>query len=306
MKDILIVNRSKTNCGIYQYGINIFQSLKNSDVNNYYHFECDSQNEFFNFIKERHYDVVIFNWYRPIMSWVNDNTTTYLYDRRIKTYFIYHDGDYPTFKYTKSILYNDPTKIVNYLYEFNIGRCLFDYPNNDKPKDKVIISSFGFGFMDKGFDDVIKRVNDEFENATIRLHMPNASVDPSGILRNKTIENCYKELNNKNELLITSDYKNTNDLLDWLNESTINCFFYHKKQSNGISSVIDYALSVPVPIAVTECDMFRHIKNDDISIEKNSLKQIIEKGLSPTKNFREKWSNENFRINFDKIMNENG
>jgi hypothetical protein len=48
--------------------------------------------------------------------------------------------------------------------------------------------------------------------------------------------------------------------------------------------------------------MFRHINKDEILIEKNSLKSIIDRGCDPLLEFKEKWSNDNFYKNIDKIL----
>ena len=235
------------------------------------------------------------------MRWISNSTVDKLQPRNV--YCIYHDDIPPSFKNMKGVFYNDPTRQVNNINEFNINRCLFDYKNTQlKDDSRVIISSFGFGFMDKGFQNVIKRANEEFSDCLIRLHIPDAGVDRNNGLKNQTLRECYKMVSPHNQLVITTNYMNNNQVLDWLSESTINCFFYDLKPSNGISSVIDYSLSVNVPLAITNCSMFRHINKDEILIEKNSLKSIIDRGCKPLLEFKEKWSNDNFYKNIDKIL----
>ncbi len=51
MKDILIVNRQTTNCGVHQYGLNIYESLKKSKNNNYYYLETNDVTTLNNFFK---------------------------------------------------------------------------------------------------------------------------------------------------------------------------------------------------------------------------------------------------------------
>jgi hypothetical protein len=133
--------------------------------------------------------------------------------------------------------------------------------------------------------------------------MPNANVDPFNNLKNQTLDLCNKEVKSKNEIIITNNYMSNLELLNWLSESTINCFFYDNKSSKGISSVIDYALSVNVPIAVTDCDMMRHIISDKISIEKNKISDIINYGCTHLEEYKKNWSNKNFRDKLDYIIN---
>jgi hypothetical protein len=301
MKNILLVNRKRQNCGIYQYGVNIFNSLSKSRENNYLYLETDDENTLINFCKLNTVDIVIFNWYLHVMRWITNSTIDKLLPRDV--YCIYHDDIAPSFRNIKGVFYNDPTRQVNNINEFNINRCLFDYKNT-LPKDdsQIIISSFGFGFMDKGFQNVIKKANEEFSNCLIRLHIPDASVDHNNQLKNQTLRECYEMMRNHNQLVVTSNYMDNNEVLNWLSESTINCFFYDLKPSNGISSVIDYSLSVNVPIAITNCSMFRHINKKDILIEENSIKEIIDMGCEPLIEFKEMWSNENFYKNIDTIL----
>jgi hypothetical protein len=298
--NILIVNHQKSQCGIYQYGINLYESLKLDSSNFYYYFETNNFQSLLQFLNKFQIDVVVFNWHSATMPWITNETIKHL--QKYKLYFIHHDHELPFFENSK-ILINDPTQNTDNIKIFNLGRLLFQNNHPNIFTDEIVVSSFGFGFGDKGFPRVIEKVNEEFENATIRIHTPTATmVDANNHLQNITLNQCYKKVNNKNKVIFTQDYKSHDDLLKWLSESTINCFFYDIKSSRGISSCIDYALSVNVPIAITECEMFRHILNDEISIEKRSLKDIIRKGTEPLQQFKNKWSVQSFIKNFKNII----
>jgi hypothetical protein len=128
-------------------------------------------------------------------------------------------------------------------------------------------------------------------------------VNVDKVMKHQILKTCELLNKNGNELTVTENYMSNYELLSWLNESTLNCFFYDSKQSLGISSVIDYALSVKVPLAITRCDMFRHIIDDEILIEKNTLVDIIEKGVTPLLKFKKNWNGKSFGENFDNIIN---
>jgi hypothetical protein len=302
MKNILLVNHKKLQCGIFQYGENLSFLLSRDNTNKYFYLETNIDQDLFNFLEKNQIDVILFNWYSATMSWVNDYVMSKL--NNYKNYFIFHDHSLPNFSNITGILYNDPTKNVNNINEFNIERFLFKIKPQNKLNDKIVISSFGFGFQDKGFQKIIELVNNEFENVIIRLHIPTAmSVDSNDYLKNKTIQECLNKQNEKNELIITHHYMDNEQLLNWLSESTLNCFLYDDKPSLGISSCIDYALSVDVPIAITECSMFRHILNDNILIKNKSLNEIIKNGLKELDSYKNKWSEENFIKRINKILN---
>ena len=61
----------------------------------------------------------------------------------------------------------------------------------------------------------------------------------------------------------------------------------------GLSSTIDYAVSVDTPLIVNNSNMFRHLLSErpEISIENNSINDIIDMGISSVQYFRKKWYN---------------
>jgi hypothetical protein len=301
MKKILIINYSQQKCGIYQYGYNFYNTIKKNTTHIIEYIEINNYDEFLKKVTEVNFDIFIFNWLSIKMSWLSDNILNSFHN--IKKFFIFHDFSYPPFKSEHYILHQDPTRKIIKENEFIIGRFLYDFNFEKKiDNDKIIISSFGFAFFDKGFDKVVDVVNREFSNATIRLHLPyNTVVDADKYMKKEIIKKC-ELLNTKNNLIITEDYMSNEDLLIWLSQSSINCFFYDNKPSLGISSVIDYALSVKVPLAITDCEMFRHIKKEEILIEKNTLKSIIDQGNKPLIEFQKNWNPINFTNNFDKVM----
>ena len=81
-------------------------------------------------------------------------------------------------------------------------------------------------------------------------------------------------------------------------------FMYDRMQGRGISSALDHALSVNVPIAISNSYMFRHIYNDSICADINSLEQIRQQ-LPYLDQFKEKYSKDSilkwFKINVSSI-----
>ena len=300
MKNILIINRLAKNCGIYQYGLNIFNTLKKNGINNYFYIETNDFQNLSEFLLVNNIDILIFNWYKPVMNWLTQEVLNNL--SQYEKYIIYHDGEYPYFNNISGILINDPTKKVDNVYEYNIGRCLFNNIETKNKNKQITISSFGFPFLDKGFQKLLNKVNNEFSGAIVRLHLPHANIDTFNLLKNQTLNEIKKFDLGKNELIITEDYLNNDEILNWLSESNINCFYYDEKPSHGISSVIDYALSVDVPIGISKSIMFRHIYSEDIDLDINTIQKIINNGLNPIYNHKKMWSNKNFILKFNNIF----
>ena len=82
----------------------------------------------------------------------------------------------------------------------------------------------------------------------------------------------------------------------------MNIFLYDKLEHRGISSVIDYALSVNKPFGISDSNMFKHIYSDDICL----YKTIIQTCMINSKLFIEQFKKINSHINvinkFDDIL----
>jgi hypothetical protein len=107
------------------------------------------------------------------------------------------------------------------------------------------------------------------------------------------------------KLEITTDFLDDDGLLNFLASSTINVFLYDHMPERGLSSVIDYALSVKKPLAISKSHMFRHIlaASPSICYEDRTLSEIISSDSDPLQQFRDKWSPSNFIKRYETIIN---
>jgi hypothetical protein len=157
-----------------------------------------------------------------------------------------------------------------------------------------IIGSFGFGFDTKGFDKIVTFVNKEFDEAIIKIVMPFATFgDCLGQTAMKVKNLC--EANNTKpgiKIMIIHDFLKDDDVLYFLANNTINMFLYDYMGGAGISSTIDFALSVNRPICISSSYMFRHIYRDDICIDHTTIQQCIKNGSTYCNKQKEKHSNE--------------
>ena len=99
-------------------------------------------------------------------------------------------------------------------------------------------------------------------------------------------------------VMISHNFLSTTDLLKFLHSNTMNIFLYDKMPGRGISSTIDYALSVKKPLAISDSYMFRHIYNDDICLYNHTIQECIINSQPYLPQFLEKYSNENLRLAF--------
>jgi hypothetical protein len=113
---------------------------------------------------------------------------------------------------------------------------------------------------------------------------------------------CMNEnINPSIKLNITHNYLSTEELLKFLASNDINIFLYGTC-GQGLSSTLDYALSVKRPLAINSNMMFKHVVKDEIIVEKNTIMEIYNRGIEPLQEYYDRWSTKNFAIEFDKLF----
>jgi hypothetical protein len=303
MKTVLFINPKIKECGVYQYGFRIGNILKKSNVNNYVYLEIESVNEYESYVKQYSPYAIIYNNIGPIMPWLSRE----LIESKSNIIHIgfFHEGA--------------SHSQYNYKYLINVAEVNNDYDNifsSPRPlveddsivkinPDIITINSFGFSFGDKGFKRVIDIVCSQFDEAIINLHIPSAHYDRPKEETERVLKECPEAITKeKIKLNITRNFISEKEILNFLSSSTINFFPYDEHLGRGLSSVIDLALSVDKPIAISKSYMFRHIFNTtpSICIEDRKLIDIINNGTEPLKKYKEAWSNQNLIKKYDYII----
>ena len=302
MIDVLILNHTTKNCGVYQFGKRVAELAIRSEKLDVRYYEIDTEQEYEYLVEKLQPKMIIFNWYPITMQWLSFKP---LKDH-IKSYFFFHDGHYKP-EFEKMVFLGVYEKADG--HQFNpekkilLPRPLLDYESTYNGNELFTVGSFGFGFYHKGFPDIVSKINEEFDEAVVNLHIPKGHFgDPHGEQAEEVRQECLNR-NKKPGIIvnITTELKSEKELLDFLGKNDINAFFYGGV-SEGISSVIDYALSVKRPIALTNNMMFRHVISDDILIEKNTFQEIFDRQLAPLEKFLTDWSTENFIKEFDRVI----
>lgn len=307
--NILIINHSEKQCGVYQYGKRVGEILSKSNNHNFVYLELESHQQLEDQIGKYSPRFIIYNWTGGTMPWVTSETVQMLRERGILQFLLVHnawnyslffDGYFHQHPYWKNI------DNIN----FAIPRPLpyFNSKKEDIKTNSIKIGSFGFGLTNKYFNEVCRIVNEQFVNdlVEIRLHLTSGTF--SGLNQNISYvkELCYNNITRPNiSLNITTDFISEEELLEFLFENDLNIFFYQDYSDyNGISSVIDYALAVEKPIAINKSSMYSHIidATPSICVEDRHLKSIINTGFFPLKNKKDSWSQENFIYTFENIL----
>ena len=307
---IFLVNHKVKNCGVYQYGKRVASILSKSKNLIVHYLEMDNREEFQKEVDLHKPQVIVYNHLTGTMPWVDGEYVNQLRQLGIKQGTIVHNVAYSTF--FDFYLHQDPNYKPNE-NNYRLLRPLFQYTNktNLNP-NKLKIGSFGFGFASKQYESLCACIRDNFHRTTfpveLRLHLTHSHFceNSRDIETIKFVSN--RILNNPNITLnITTNFISDDELLEFLAGNDLNIFFYQKYPSyNGISSSIDYALSVKRPIAICRSNMFSHIWNTTPSIcaEDSSLKEIINNGFGPLEHYYNQWSHSNFiKVFEDNIQN---
>ncbi len=298
--NIFIINNTAQNCGVYQYGKRFGSILSKSKKYNFMYYEVNSKEEFIKLYKLHKPEGIIYNYVSETMPWLTGDLIHNCRNEAVKQYAIVHNTHYHGFDY---YLHQNPYHPHVDDRNFALARPLFDYqfPKIKKDDDTLHIGTFGFGFKSKYIDQICKTVNEQITDrkVQINLHLTESHYYPNWDIIGAIKQDCFKQITNNNiKLNITHNFLNDEEILNFLYKNDLNIFLYENygDRYNGISSAIDYALSVKKPLAICESNMFSHIWDvqPSIRIENNSLINIINNGFDPLEDKYNSWTNENF------------
>ncbi len=305
---ILFLSHKEQQCGVYQFGRNIAEALGKSKKYSFIYAECSDEEEFKSIITTIKPTAIIYNYYSSTMPWLNKRVllrinvpnigiihevSQYIADRANDSIFDYHIAP-------------DPTLLLKNPLVFKTGRLVPEYENSYELPKVPTIGSFGFGTAGKGFERLISTIQSEFDEVIIRLHIPFATfADADGSSARAISQRCKEIIIKPNiNIIISHDFLDQKQLLDFLAQNSMNAFFYEQNNGRGISSVIDFALAVQRPIAITKSAMFRHLYSvsPSICIEDLSLKQILNNNFQSLTNYRREWSEANLIWDYERII----
>ena len=328
---ILFVTHKPKQCGVYEFGKSIFHVISSSGKYDFIKAECESLAELKEAIVEHNPSVIIYNYHPSVLPWLCTKISKGLYRNNLSginaiQIGIIHEitqqvADTAT-GYGNKYITGPSQKKLNSLFDFYIaadptlllknplvyktGRLIPTYNKQAAEPAITTFGSFGFATPKKGFEKLVKQVNDEFDEAIIRLNMPSADFgDSDGANARLIADNCRKLIVKPGiRLEVSHQFMNDNELLDFLAGNSINVFMYEDKEGRGISSAVDNALAVKRPIAVSRCPMFRHILQAKPSVctDDNSLKTILANGFAPLSRITKDWTADNLRWEYERIL----
>lgn len=330
-KRILFVSHKKARCGVYEFGKSITDVLEHSRRYQFVRVECSSLAELQAAIAGNRPAAIIYNYYPTVLPWLATRIVPRLYRNNIAAIQIpqigiiheitQHVAD-TAINYKKKYLPFASRNLINLLFDYYIaadptlllfnpfvyktGRLVPSYAKTFKPPSETIIGSIGFATPGKGFEKIVRLVQQEFNEAIIRFNIPSADFgDKEGSNARAVTEICRAQINKPGiQLLITHDFLDKEDMLDFLAQNTINVFLYENGCNRGLSSAIDNAMAVRRPIAVSDDGMFRHLFDVEpsVCVTRNSLKTIIRNGFNPLLAHYNEWNSRNLLWEYERIL----
>ena len=171
-----------------------------------------------------------------------------------------------------------------------------------------LIGFHGFGPTHKGIPRIAEYVQAEFDDAIIRLHIPYGYYgDPGGANALARVGEVRSIITKPGILVEAShDLWPTQQIVDFLAQNTINCYFYDLLPGSGLASSPDFALAARRPIAVTRSHQMRNYWDlePSVLIESRSLKEIIANGTKPLEPLYEAYSEEHVIADYERILDK--
>jgi len=311
--NILFISNTSSRCGVNQYGKRLFEILSKMEDISFVYFEVNEYKDYLNVIKNNYYDAILYNYHNGPMRWLNKDNI----QKKTKNIGLQHDSPPDPYENVLfDIVLRLDVTLIEDINKYNITRPIYENVNeliekcylSDNIKEFIeykednvpIFGSFGFAGYIKNYEKIVEIINQQYDRAIIKIIMPKLEAISDEVLTDINIGCNYKNVKPGIKLMITSEFIDNYALLKFLGSNTLNIFLYDKVPYAGLSSVIDYALSVNRPIAVSDSNMYRHIYSDDICIYKRSVDYIINNSKEYLDYYRKLHSNENLR---EKIKN---
>jgi hypothetical protein len=312
--NILFLNHKVENCGVYQYGKRLNEILQKDTQIKYIYKEIDSYHEYCNVLQDNlGIKAIIYNYHGSTMTWLNSSNI----QRVVKNIGIPHESPDNLFDIVCNIDPNAPERtnvfsLPRPIYE-NIEEIVKVTSTNEATDIFInkytdtnipIFGSFGFGFDNKGFDKIVRIINEQYDNAIIKFVIPIAHFDPDPNRIHRMRDICMKT-NSKPGIIvmISHDFFSTTDILKFLKSNTMNIFLYDTMHGRGISSTIDYAISVKKPLGISDSYMFRNIYSDEICLYKNSINDCMKNSTKYLAKFLDQYSDNKMIHKFEQIIN---
>ena len=265
MTNVLYVNHGLgTKCGVYDFGVRHFASLRNTDDVYFYYREINTLDEYLTQCEEVRPDAVFFNYMHMVLPWVGAGIKAFPAKLFVIQHLYDNDSVSPLMNAYAGLfdymICLDPSLPTSDSRIFALGRPIPTLSVAPRAlSEHVNIGSFGFGMPHKQFHLIAREINRCFDNATFNLHMTVG--DFTGDYSAGIIESVEAELTKPGVTLNwTSTYLSESEVVEKMSMNDMNALFYALPKYNaGLSSAADYMVAAQRPLLVSDCASFKHL-----------------------------------------------
>jgi hypothetical protein len=318
VKKVLFVTQTlghKAACGIGLIGKLVGESLVKSKKYDFEILYTDSEKDLEDKVVATSPAVIIYNYHSHTTPWIQKSKLRKRFSNivHIMLHHDIHQQIIDSYNPRKNFGFRylvtaDPTLRGN-KHVFLVNRLTPPYqPKSYVDQGIPIIGFQGFGPRHKGIHKIAEKVQEEFDEAIIRLHIPFSFYgDPEGKEARNRVEEV-RSIIKKPGIKVEASHEllSTDKIVEFLSENTINCYFYDYLPGAGLASSPDYALSARRPIAVTKSHQLRNFLglSPSICIEDNSLKDIISFGLKPLEDLHNSYTEESVLRDYETMIDK--
>jgi hypothetical protein len=287
-----------------------------------YHVEViytENPNDVIDKLKDYNPNAVIFNYDPGPMPWVaqinvreicpNAKGFCVVYNEANQLSESWNPNTNPNWQY---MLTFDPT-IRESDYAFSLTHILPPAPTTPYIESDIpIIGWHGFPAPHKGIPRLALQIQEEFDEAIFRLHMPDGYFAMKFGLDypRKTVESFIGLITKPGiKVEISDNWLDDQGIVNWLSQNTVNCYFFDMDSpSIGMSGSLDYAIAACRPIAITRCHEFKTCWDltPTIEIEKTTIAEVIKNGTAPLEHLHAKYTNEKIWNDITRIFEKTG
>src|SRR5258705_8625563 len=227
---VLFVSYEEKQCGVYQYGKNLFEAISKSQKYQFHYAGVRDLEEIDSQVNNSNCEAIIYNYHPQTLTFINPRMP-----RRYKhvNIALMHEmtqaeADKMPDAFFQHYVMGDPTLVENNPAIFKTGRLITPYTNTKKVPETVTIGTFGFSVGSKGYQRLIDVVQNEFDEAIIRIHIPsNGIVDPDGSIAHRHIKKCQRRIKKPGIRIEAShEFLDRGAMLDFLAGNSVNAFLY--------------------------------------------------------------------------------
>lgn len=299
----LFINNTKAQDSIYESGLMVYEVLRSASLFSIDYTEVNAERN----VIPTGYAFYLLNYHPSTMRWLDTRCIRHIKGLKMTMvlevlpndpFVLCPEGHFDAY------IVLDPTLRHKNKHAYAFPRPLetVDHLPAQMPNEMPVIGTFGFATKGKGFQHVVEAVNKEFDRAIVKINIPYGDYVPDSQQHAKFLaELCKSKAKPGIEVVVTHDYMEKQQLIEWCAANTLNCFLYDRDMP-GLAATTDQAIVARRPLSVSDNPTFRHIHTYIPPYPKLGLKEAIARSMEGVDRMNIDWSPEQFRQRFSMVI----